>query len=97
MFFRSENVEMQQNSIEPAAPPRSRRSSSQSGLGIDISAATAVAGAIAANQELPYMTPPVAQTNFSGDSQDSSSNLIPTYVLFLLSVIVLQKVTLVLV
>lgn len=72
-FCRSETVELQQNSVEPtAAPPRSRRSSAHSG-GMDISAATAVAGAIAANQELPYMTPPVAQTNFSGDSQDSSS------------------------
>lgn len=67
-------MELQQNLNEPAAPPpRSRRSSAHSGLGMDISAATAVAGAIAANQELPYMTPPVAQTNFSGDSQDSSS------------------------
>lgn len=68
-------MELPQASAEPAAPPRSRRSSSQSGLGIDISAATAVAGAIAANQELPYMTPPVTQANFSGDSQDSSSTL----------------------
>lgn len=71
---RSENVELQAS--EPSAPPRSRRSSSQSGLTVDISAAPAVAGAIAANQELPYMTPPVAQTNFSGDSQDSSSMFI---------------------
>lgn len=79
ILFRSETSELQQNSVEPAAPPRSRRSSSShsghGGGGMDISAATAVAGAIAANQELPYMTPPVvvAQTNFSGDSQDSSS------------------------
>lgn len=58
---------------EPVPPPRSNRTSDQS-IGIDITAATAVAGAIPANQELPYMTPPIAQTNFSGDSQDSSSN-----------------------
>lgn len=40
----------------------------------DIPAASAVAGAVAASPELPYMTPPVTQMNFSGDSQDSSSN-----------------------
>lgn len=40
---------------------------------MDITAEAAVAGAIAANQDLPYMTPPIAQLNFSGDSQDSSS------------------------
>lgn len=58
--------------VEPIPPPRSRRSSDQSVM-VDIPAATAVAGGIAANQELPYMTPPITQTNFSGDSQDSSS------------------------
>lgn len=61
-----------QNHTEPVAPQRSRRSSAQSGAEADIPAATAVAGGIAANQELPYMTPPIAQLNFSGDSQDSS-------------------------
>ncbi|XP_044258550.1 dentin sialophosphoprotein isoform X2 [Tribolium madens] len=59
-------------SSEPSAPPRSRRSSAHSGLGVDIPAASAVAGGIAASPELPYMTPPVTQANFSGDSQDSS-------------------------
>ncbi|XP_008201293.1 dentin sialophosphoprotein isoform X2 [Tribolium castaneum] len=59
-------------SSEPSAPPRSRRSSAHSGLGVDIPAASAVAGGIAASPELPYMTPPVTQPNFSGDSQDSS-------------------------
>jgi hypothetical protein len=60
-------------SSEPSAPPRSRRSSVHSGLAVDIPAASAVAGGIAASPELPYMTPPVTQPNFSGDSQDSSS------------------------
>ncbi|CAG9765113.1 unnamed protein product [Ceutorhynchus assimilis] len=51
-------------------PIRSRRSSAQSTEPtVDIPAATAVAGGIAASYELPYMTPPI---NFSGDSQDSS-------------------------
>ncbi|KAK9758846.1 hypothetical protein QE152_g668 [Popillia japonica] len=61
-----------QNHNEPIAPQRSRRSSVHSGLAVDITAEAAVAGAIAANQDLPYMTPPIAQLNFSGDSQDSS-------------------------
>ncbi|KAL3278972.1 hypothetical protein HHI36_016490 [Cryptolaemus montrouzieri] len=39
---------------------------------VDILAASAVAGSVAASPDLPYMTPPVAQTHFSGDSQDSS-------------------------
>lgn len=60
-------------SSEPSAPPRSRRSSSHSSGGLDIPAASAVAGVLAASPELPYMTPPVTQANFSGDSQDSSS------------------------
>jgi hypothetical protein len=48
----------------------------------DIQAATAIAGHISANQELPYMTPRLSsqemdppqqqQLNFSGDSQDAS-------------------------
>lgn len=54
-------------------PPRSRRSSAHSNGGLDIPAASAVAGVLAASPELPYMTPPVTQANFSGDSQDSSS------------------------
>lgn len=57
------------------APPRSRRSSVHSNGGLDIPAASAVAGVLAASPELPYMTPPVTQANFSGDSQDSSSKL----------------------
>lgn len=73
--FSQERATSSQNN-EPVPPPRSNRTSDQS-IGIDISAATAVAGAIPANQELPYMTPPIAsQANFSGDSQDSSSNFI---------------------
>ncbi|KAL1492012.1 hypothetical protein ABEB36_012518 [Hypothenemus hampei] len=50
-------------------PIRSRRSSTQNEPTVDIPAASAVAGGIAASYELPYMTPPI---NFSGDSQDSS-------------------------
>ncbi|XP_072379276.1 uncharacterized protein [Diabrotica undecimpunctata] len=53
-------------------PTRSRRSSVHSNGGLDIPAASAVAGVVAASPELPYMTPPVTQANFSGDSQDSS-------------------------
>ncbi|XP_050498772.1 uncharacterized protein LOC126879629 isoform X4 [Diabrotica virgifera virgifera] len=53
-------------------PARSRRSSAHSNGGLDIPAASAVAGVVAASPELPYMTPPVTQANFSGDSQDSS-------------------------
>lgn len=74
--FRHENATSDDGPGEPTVPVRSRRSSAHSGGGIDIPAATAVAGGIAANQELPYMTPPIAQTNFSGDSQDSSSKLL---------------------
>ncbi|XP_060525865.1 uncharacterized protein LOC132701732 [Cylas formicarius] len=51
---------------------RSRRSSAHSSVGLDIPAATAVAGGVAASPDLPYMTPPVTQANFSGDSQESS-------------------------
>ncbi|CAG9824082.1 unnamed protein product [Phaedon cochleariae] len=39
-------------------PTRSRRSSAHSGGGLDIPAASAVAGAVAASPDLPYMTPP---------------------------------------
>ncbi|XP_034256374.1 flocculation protein FLO11 isoform X2 [Thrips palmi] len=44
----------------------------------DIGAAVAISGRISANQDLPYMTPPIASSqtqtvqHFSGDSQDSS-------------------------
>lgn len=55
------------------APVRSRRSSGHSSHTLDIPAASAVAGGIAASPDLPYMTPPIVQSNFSGDSQDSSS------------------------
>lgn len=65
---------------------RGTDSSSSGGAGSssrDIPAAVAVAGRVAASQELPYMTPPlevihdidtptVDQSHFSGDSQDSS-------------------------
>lgn len=42
-----------------------------------IPAASAIAGRVSASQELPYMTPPIVQSQqyFSGDSQDSSSML----------------------
>lgn len=79
----------------PIAPPRTRRSSSHnsllnSELHSDIQAANAIRGNIQANQDLPYMTPPVLmllphssqsqhnslQQHFSGDSQDSSKLLI---------------------
>jgi hypothetical protein len=85
-------------SINPIPPPRTRKSSSHNSLLLaqtatvlpdsvpDIQAATAIAGQISANQELPYMTPPVPapdvsppehqQVNFSGDSQDSSEFLV---------------------
>ncbi|XP_063243309.1 uncharacterized protein LOC134542741 [Bacillus rossius redtenbacheri] len=65
---------------EPVAPPRARRAASQGSPSPDgegpvasIPAATAIAGRVSANQELPYMTPPIAdqQAHFSGDSQDS--------------------------
>nr|XP_023012825.1 dentin sialophosphoprotein isoform X1 [Leptinotarsa decemlineata] len=60
------------SSNELTDPLRSRRSSSHSNEGLDIPAASAVAGVLAASPDLPYMTPPVMQVNFSGDSQDSS-------------------------
>lgn len=80
----------------PVAPPRSRRSSSHNSLleqpvVPEIQAATAITGGVQANQDLPYMTPPIlmhlpqppqAQNNgpqqqhFSGDSQDSSKHTI---------------------
>ena len=84
-------------STNPVPPPRTRKSSSHNSLLLapattllpgsvpDIQAATAIAGHISANQELPYMTPPLPsqetdppqqqQLNFSGDSQDSSELL----------------------
>lgn len=73
------------------APPRTRRSSSHSSLLSteplpDIQAANAISGEVQANQDLPYMTPPLLmplphppqpqnsnlQQHFSGDSHDSS-------------------------
>lgn len=62
----------------PVAPPRTRKSvsSSQNSLpGLDgstIPAATAIAGGIPANQELPYMTPPLNLSN-SGASLPPST------------------------
>jgi len=86
-------------STNPVPPPRTRKSSSHNSLLLaptatllpgsvpDIQAATAIAGQISANQELPYMTPPISapemnpsqqqEVNFSGDSQDSSELLDP--------------------
>ncbi|XP_003699452.1 uncharacterized protein LOC100877980 isoform X1 [Megachile rotundata] len=75
----------------PVAPPRTRRSSSHNSLltnetaTYDIQAANAISGGVQANQDLPYMTPPLSmllpqssqprsnspQQHFSGDSQDS--------------------------
>ncbi|XP_029034349.2 uncharacterized protein LOC114871920 isoform X1 [Osmia bicornis bicornis] len=75
----------------PVAPPRTRRSSSHNSLltnetaSYDIQAANAISGGVQANQDLPYMTPPLSmllpqssqprsnspQQHFSGDSQDS--------------------------
>ncbi|KAL0132513.1 hypothetical protein PUN28_000331 [Cardiocondyla obscurior] len=73
----------------PIAPPRTRRSSSHNSLlspetHYDIQAANAISGGVQANQDLPYMTPPLLllphpphsrqnslQQHFSGDSQDS--------------------------
>ncbi|KAF5275872.1 hypothetical protein FQR65_LT04111 [Abscondita terminalis] len=68
--IRIDRVSMPQTVPESSMPSRSPRSSEQ--IGADIPAASAVAGGVAASQELPYMTPPIAQPNFSGDSQDSS-------------------------
>lgn len=65
-----EEVPVARNEII-SEPGPSSRVSNDSGM-LDIPAATAVAGGIAASPDLPYMTPPIAQTNFSGDSQDSS-------------------------
>ncbi|KAK2586445.1 hypothetical protein KPH14_010720 [Odynerus spinipes] len=73
----------------PVAPPRTRKSSSYNSLlsaenPNDIQAANAISGGVQANQDLPYMTPPLAMLlphppqlqhntsqHFSGDSQDS--------------------------
>ncbi|XP_032681302.1 uncharacterized protein LOC116848860 isoform X2 [Odontomachus brunneus] len=81
---------MGQSSGNPVAPPRTRRSSSHNSLlssdsHCDIQAANAITGGVQANQDLPYMTPPLLmllphppqpqhnspQQHFSGDSQDS--------------------------
>lgn len=65
-----------------AESPRSLHSGhlqcSPQGSTSDIGAAVAISGRISANQDLPYMTPPIASSqtqtvqHFSGDSQDSS-------------------------
>ncbi|KAL9893599.1 uncharacterized protein ACN2A1_008644 isoform 1-T1 [Glossina fuscipes fuscipes] len=39
---------------------------------VEIPAASAIAGMVSASQDLPYMTPPITNQHFSGDSQDSS-------------------------
>lgn len=80
------------NPVNPVAPPRTRRSSSHNSLlnlevpsaETGIQAANAITGGVQANQDLPYMTPPLLmslprfpaqpntqQQHFSGDSQDS--------------------------
>ncbi|XP_012232044.1 uncharacterized protein [Linepithema humile] len=84
------STSMGQPSGNPIAPPRTRRSSSYNSLlnsesHCDIQAANAISGGVQANQDLPYMTPPLvmllphppqhqpssSQQHFSGDSQDS--------------------------
>ncbi|KAK9884920.1 hypothetical protein WA026_009157 [Henosepilachna vigintioctopunctata] len=60
------------NIDEPGTSQRPESCSSNNEHVLDIPAASAVSGGIAASSELPYMTPPIPQTNFSGDSQDSS-------------------------
>lgn len=86
---------MDQSNRNPVAPPRTRRSSSHNSLlnsetHYDIQAANAISGGVQANQDLPYMTPPLLmllphppdpennspQQHFSGDSQDSSNCII---------------------
>ncbi|KYN17417.1 PREDICTED: uncharacterized protein LOC108763248 isoform X1 [Trachymyrmex cornetzi] len=84
------STSMDQSNENPIAPPRTRRSSSHNSLlnseiHYDIQAANAISGGVQANQDLPYMTPPLLmllpqplhpqhnnlQQHFSGDSQDS--------------------------
>lgn len=86
----SPTTSVSQSNANPVAPPRTRRSSSHSSLlstevVSDIQAANAISGEVQANQDLPYMTPPLLmplphppqtqhnnpQQHFSGDSQDS--------------------------
>ena len=71
-YYRTNRPSTSQQSESPHLSRRNSGTSTTDG----ITAATAVAGGVAASQELPYMTPPIAATaqlNFSGDSQDSSS------------------------
>lgn len=75
--FASENEDIPEEpgSSQRTEPSSNETSATRRGSGshnLDIPAASAVAGGIAASPELPYMTPPVPQINFSGDSQDSS-------------------------
>ncbi|XP_017493039.1 PREDICTED: serine-rich adhesin for platelets isoform X2 [Rhagoletis zephyria] len=51
----------------------SNTSQNESPSQAEIPAASAIAGMISASQDLPYMTPPITNQHFSGDSQDSSS------------------------
>lgn len=48
----------------------------------NIPAASAIAGHVSASQDLPYMTPPIVQQaqHFSGDSQDSSSESLLSFI-----------------
>lgn len=62
-------TDLPSTSASTSSPIRSRRTSDEPVEPVNIPAASAVAGGIAASYELPYMTPPI---NFSGDSQDSS-------------------------
>ncbi|XP_020813517.1 flocculation protein FLO11 [Drosophila serrata] len=50
----------------------SREHNDSASVQAEIPAASAIAGMISASQDLPYMTPPIANQHFSGDSQDSS-------------------------
>lgn len=62
---------------EPTEREEARKSPSLNNEAPDeIAAASAIAGSVPANHDLPYMTPPIPtqqQQHFSGDSVDSSS------------------------
>lgn len=90
----------------PVAPPRTRRSSSHNSLlgsesHCDIQAANAISGGVQANQDLPYMTPPLLMLlphppqpqhnspHFSGDSQDSSITTL-FLILFIISYLIYE-------
>ncbi|XP_075150678.1 uncharacterized protein LOC142224733 isoform X2 [Haematobia irritans] len=73
----SNNNEMHQQRSSHHSDNSQHGNESSVGVGggqqAEIPAASAIAGMISASQDLPYMTPPIANQHFSGDSQDSSS------------------------